>query len=652
MANDFDENGTRGAAPGGTGADPAAVDLALAGASRAKADAFLEHQTLLSDKQRALTDLQIENLRDIDEYEVSHLRWRRFSDRTRGALQILLVALGTVLVVAIAAAVWNASEADGLVVDSFSAPADFAARGIGGDVLANDLTARLRTARGIVNGYAFSSTSDVSKSGEGEVRVEIPETGISLTELWRFLRAWLGHEQHVSGSLRELPDGLLALNAQLGANEPIEVTGQANDLPALEQKLAERIFRQFDPINAVLYLMAANRNADAGKSAFAITHLPLPDPVRADAYVLWSEQAYADRNPYTAIARVEIALAIDPHLAVAHLNLSIEQHALLGHDEAALAEARATLAQRERDQPFDLRGAGFLKIWSAADRIIGKLTGDAAEAERAECGESCVPQHLDDAAVDTALRHDTRGARRWLAQSQAAGYGDPLDTNLAIYDEAVACSDWQAALSSLRDMVHANTISQEFDTGSSPAIFDATAVRPLRAEALAKTGDLVRADATIATTPGDCYLCTRMRGNVRAAERNWNAAAFWFAEAVRQAPSIPFAYFDWGAMLFAKGDLDGAIAKFDLANLKGPHFADPLEMWGEALVFQDRSDLALAKFAEADKYAPNWGRLHLKWGEALLWSGDRLAAAKQFALARTLDLSSVEKAELAKVAHV
>ena len=102
-------------------------------------------------------------------------------------------------------------------------------------------------------------------------------------------------------------------------------------------------------------------------------------------------------------------------------------------------------------------------------------------------------------------------------------------------------------------------------------------------------------------------------------------------------------------MLLAKGDLNGAIAKFTIANQKGPHFADPLEMWGEALMLKNRSDQALAKFEEANKYAPNWGRLHLKWGEALLWSGDKVGAQKQFDIATRLDLSTADKAEFLRV---
>jgi len=86
------------------------------------------------------------------------------------------------------------------------------------------------------------------------------------------------------------------------------------------------------------------------------------------------------------------------------------------------------------------------------------------------------------------------------------------------------------------------------------------------------------AHAWIDRTPVDCYFCLRMRGSIDAQEKRWNGASYWFARAARQAPSIPFAYAEWGAMLLAKGDYDAAIKKFSAANGKGPRFADPLEM--------------------------------------------------------------------------
>jgi tetratricopeptide (TPR) repeat protein len=167
--------------------------------------------------------------------------------------------------------------------------------------------------------------------------------------------------------------------------------------------------------------------------------------------------------------------------------------------------------------------------------------------------------------------------------------------------------------------------------------------------ALAKSGDAKGAHALIDRTPADCDNCLRARGVIDAAERNWRGAEYWFARAAAHAPSPPFAYADWGQMLLAKGNVDGAIEKFKQANAKGPHFADPLEMWGEALIAQNRSDLALAKFAEASKYAPNWGRLHLKWGEALYWSGNKDEAQKQFAIASYLDLAPSDRSEFIRV---
>jgi tetratricopeptide (TPR) repeat protein len=209
---------------------------------------------------------------------------------------------------------------------------------------------------------------------------------------------------------------------------------------------------------------------------------------------------------------------------------------------------------------------------------------------------------------------------------------------------AIALDRWQAARDALIAIEGYPNLRQTGNWALLPV-----ATRPWLAYADARLGNFSDANAIIAKTPGDCYLCERMRGNIDAARKKWDAAAWWFDDAVRQAPSIPFAYADWGAMLLAKGDYDGAIAKFRLANLKGPHFADPLEMWGETLIAKNRSDLALAKFEEANKYAPNWGRLHLKWGEALLWSGDRIGAQKQFAIASGLDLAPSEGSELTRM---
>jgi predicted Zn-dependent protease len=174
-------------------------------------------------------------------------------------------------------------------------------------------------------------------------------------------------------------------------------------------------------------------------------------------------------------------------------------------------------------------------------------------------------------------------------------------------------------------------------------------LRPLLALADAKLGNINAAQELIATTPGDCYDCIRIRGEIAAESNHPNQADYWFDRAVHDAPSIPFAYNDWGRALLDRGMADAAIEKFKLANQRGPHFADPLEGWGEALMAKNKSHLALAKFAEADKYAPNWGRLHLKWGEALVYAGRKDEARTQYQKSSTLDLTQADKAELARV---
>jgi tetratricopeptide (TPR) repeat protein len=71
----------------------------------------------------------------------------------------------------------------------------------------------------------------------------------------------------------------------------------------------------------------------------------------------------------------------------------------------------------------------------------------------------------------------------------------------------------------------------------------------------------------------------------------------------------PECYYSWGVALAQQGDLDAATAKLQVANLKGPHWADPLKAWGDVLLKQGHTKEALAKYDAALKYAPNWQQL-------------------------------------------
>jgi hypothetical protein len=106
----------------GARGDAAAIGLAMNGVAAEDARAYLREQT-------ELAKLQKQNLLEQNTFELSHLRWRRFNDQMKGALQIMAVAVGALIVIGIGVAMWDASEADGLVVDSFSVPPALAATG-------------------------------------------------------------------------------------------------------------------------------------------------------------------------------------------------------------------------------------------------------------------------------------------------------------------------------------------------------------------------------------------------------------------------------------------------------------------------------------------------------------------------------------------
>jgi len=235
--------------------------------------------------------------------------------------------------------------------------------------------------------------------------------------------------------------------------------------------------------------------------------------------------------------------------------------------------------------------------------------------------------------------HDLAAARETLAP-----FTGLRADNMRLQIESRA-GNWAAVM--VQQGADAARLAQSFAGRTlAPRIF-----LPLVAQARAGLGDLAGAEAMIARTPADCDACLRTRAKIAEMRAEHARADFWFARALAFSPSVPFAETDWGVALLARGEPDKAIEKFNLANQKSPHFADPLEGLGEALMAKNQSHRAVAKFAEAEKYAPNWGRLHLKWGEALVYAGKPAEATAQFACAATLDLTPSEKSELAGMVH-
>ena len=632
-----------------------ATGMVLNSASREKADAFL-------DAQIGLLHLEKEKLAKEDAaidaeiaLNLSHLRFRRLGDFTKFGLETATALLVLLVLIGVGAVLWAAANDHGLMIDAFRVPPDMEQKGLGGDVVASALLDHLAQLQAETDS---SRAPDTFSSNWGkDIKVEIPETGISISEGYRYLAGWLGHQTHITGEVYHTANGI-ALVARVSGFPGVRFEGRESDLDTLVARAADTVYSQTQPYRYAIYVGSVREDHIRGEKLLRDLVANGSDADRPWAYSVWGEAALAEDNIAAALYRVRKAAVLAPDIPLMSYNLA-QVEATAGHDEQeleAMQHALRALAGAGADKGTALSG---LIIGMQSRETIAEELGDyaaaVAEDERILEATNYEASHMSSffmRASNAALAHDTAGARRLLGSGTDSGmiretfkgYGWALANFIPPqFMTLVERGEWQAARASL-----AATLNTPWARDPVSETENRTQLRPWLALAEAKSGDMKAALDLIGGSPLDCYLCLRVRGNIDTVAGNWTGAAYWFARAVDAAPSIPFAYTDWGAMLLVEGDTDGAIAKFERAHDKGPHFADPLEMWGEALMQENRADLALAKFEEADKYAPRWGRLHLKWGEALFYAGKPDEAKKQFAIAAQLDLSQSEKAALMK----
>ena len=572
-------------------------------------DDFLRKQAELTDAQRQLVGLQMEHLHEERELHHRHAALKYLGDRLRIGLQLLAIALGLFLVVGLAVMAWQAHADHSLVVEAFSVPPDLAARGASGQALAEDLMSRVAAIRSVANSGSLTHSGDVRADQADALKLDIPETGVSIGELDRFLHRWLGHETLLTGEARDEADGNISIRLHITGADPIAVTGPARDLDGLMQQTAEKAFATFDPGNYVIYLAESDRGpeafAAAQKSALAIGAGGRPSIERADVYALW---ANSDPDRRRALAHALIAIDIDPRSMVAWLEARNASLAL-GHDQAAVDFARRLLKTRIDDQ-LPAQRYGYAETMAYGRATIDDSLGDfAALAADYRASPASVIDHYAQSARADAARHDTVRSATELARALAAG---PLDEDVqrARWYVRSAAGDWPQAAIAAKALVDDAEAAKAKVAGSEQAgqveLRLQTLYRPWLAEAEAMTGDVMGAKALIAASPPDCYLCVRVRARIAAMSGDATGADRAFAEAVRQAPNLPKAYLEWGQVLLARGDLAGAAAKFDLASQKGPRFADPLKDWGDVLARQGQWKAALAKYHEALKFAPGW----------------------------------------------
>ncbi len=629
-------------------ASAAAVAIALDGAKdnpqlTGPITAFLaEQRALIADQRHHLGE------------QVRRLRLSILDERMSIILKAMTAGVGLAIAIAIGAAIWFAAHDNGLVIEPFSVPPDMAERGLTGQAVAAQLLDKLAALQDATDS-ARPAGSYTNNWGD-DIKVQIPETGVSIGQFYGLLVTWLGRETHITGEVFRTASGL-AIAARGGGDGGAMVTGKDADLDKLLEQTAEAIYKRTQPYRYAIYVESHGKIAEASAILQHLTVEGGSARDRAWAYLGAGVLKRLDGDWYGDADDERAAIALVPDFALAHVNLE-NDYATLGHDEAALATGQGTLRLLQGDRDIDMTNRARTILLQEELANLAYYVNDFATSLHYSQAAALLPDYAggvegarENIVVIQALLHDGAAAQKaWRDLPPSSDKVTQSGRLLTKFATTYWQGDWAAVVAQQAD-VEKSFIAVAQDPATLGFSFEILRERltwPYAAYAMARLGDFKGAHALIDKTPTDCFVCVRTRGDIDAAQKNWGGAVYWFANAVHQAPSIPLGYYDWGKMLAAKGDPGGAIAKFAAAHDKGPHFADPLEAWGEALIVKNRSDLALAKFAEADKYAPSWGRLHLKWGEALLWSGDKPAAAKQFARAAKLDLSAADRAELSK----
>jgi len=212
-------------------------------------------------RQVVIADLQIEEMKREDQLRHWSLVVRHISDVLKLSFELALALIFTAIVFVIAAAIRSAATDSGVVIEAFSVPPDLAARGLTGDVIATKVLDRLSAmqAQTASRRAASSYANDWGKN----IKVQIPDTGVSIGELNNFLHDWLGHQTHIGGEIYRAANGI-AVTARAGDDASPTFTGADADLDKLIQQAAEAVYRSTQPYRYGIWLQRIGRGAGLG----------------------------------------------------------------------------------------------------------------------------------------------------------------------------------------------------------------------------------------------------------------------------------------------------------------------------------------------------------------------------------------------------
>ena len=629
---------------------PEAVEIAM------REERGSEHARIVLEKQARLIDAQ-EVLARAD---FRHRGWQIIGERVGAALKGLTALAGLGLFAAVGAFLWSAANADGMVIEAFSVPPDMERRGFSGAAVAAQLLDRINDIEASTESARAASSYD--KSWGENSGIEVPYAGVSIGQLRRELREWLGSETRLTGEVTRMEGGRIAISFRTGSQASGRAEGSEAAFDALLQDTALAVFRTTQPYRYAIWL--SRNDPESPQIVQIFEQLARSPDVRERLWGMHGLALYAPSEAQT-VAIYKRALQIQPDFLPAIGNMPIYARSAGREEEAFRLFQRSAIAYRSGQTDYNpAHAAGYGK---RAEAEAAELKGDRLGAARwitsaledsADAGNVALRPFA--AALAWANAHDFAAAREKL---NAAGYLDPqrLVEVEARYGRqislaglfAITADDHPATARELEAALAAVLArgGNERATQRERATAEGQArnLRLVLADALVRSGRAAEALGILGGFGPEHDAAARIRGLAAAYQGRGRESDAILARAAARAPSLPLARIAWAEALLVRGEPARAAEQARLAHQAGPRSAEALRLWGEALARQGRIAEAERRYAQAAERAPRWGKLRMLWADALWRLGRRDGARVQLRAAAGTALSPRDLALLTRM---
>lgn len=557
-------------------------------------------------EQAEFLRVQRKNLQTDHPLRIRHLRnqleedsLRRLGLSLRVGFQLFLAAGAAILGVGVVVFIHDAVTSRKVIVEAFHAPSGLAPSGIDGVVVAAGLLDQLRLLQDAT--FSHDEKLDLSNAWASDVKLEVPETGLSVGELSHLIKRRFGHDVRIEGDLVLTSTAGIALTVRGDGVSPRTFTGQSiADLDTVTRQAAEYTYAKSQPRQWANYLSSEGRDADAiafAKSVYSTVGIN----DRPWLLNTWGISLMAvGGSKQEALDLFRAAVRIKPDFWVGFTNI-MNSYMTLGQEELAWSAGRDML-RIAGGRP----GRAAEHYYSNLDYLVWNLPAWlAATSANADAnngiGTNVNPAGPTLADIDVRM-HDLAGADLALktSHSESADVVTTAMTHFVLGRLAQLRGDVAVGVEELEkfgELFAMPAVSENFPGYQCwIALAEEDAGRPQKAAAI--------------LAAGESYVdCRRFHGDILDNRGDWAGAQRAYAEAVALAPDLPAAYYSWGAALVRHKDLDKALAKFIDANARGPQWADPLKGWADVLAAQGHFSEARRKYTDARKLAPNWGAI-------------------------------------------